>query len=123
MVKQANKMGTNPLISSVVNQVIGQERDSASSNSKNSLTKALLARLKSLQGIKSVTYRFPVEEIAEFDQMILDIQKALGGKRVSKNDVVRTGVNSLLEDWQNNGRNGLIFKLLQERVKKLPSSN
>lgn len=119
MAQQANKsgkLGTNPLIDQVINQVVGKTKNETQLGfSEKEIIEALLARLKN-QGIKSVTYRYPLEEITEFDQMILDLQKALGGKRVSKNDVQRTAVNFLLEDWQRRGRKSLIFKLLSRWV-------
>jgi len=114
MAKQANREDNHPLISSVIKQVVGQDPEAPASPEE--LITALIERLKN-QGIKSVTYRFPIEEISEFDQTILDLQKALGGKRVSKNDVIRTGVNLILEDWQRNKRKSLIFRLLSRWVK------
>ena len=114
MAKQANKIGSNPLISSVIKQVVGQDPEAPSSPKE--FIGALLDRLKT-QGIKSITYRFPVEEISEFDKTILDIQRALGGKRVNKNDVIRTSVNLTLEDWQRNGKKSLIFRLLSQWAK------
>lgn len=116
---QANKgkLGSNPLADNVLRQVVGEEENNkfaGTSSNRHDLIEALFARLKGLQGIKSVTYRFPVEEITEFDQMVLDLQKALGGKRVSKNDVIRSGVNLLIEDWQRHGKNGLVFNLLKK---------
>lgn len=112
-----DRVGTNPLISSVVRQVVGANAGSQNIKESNEdLAKILLERLKN-QGIKSITYRFPVEEIAEFDQMIMDLQKALSGKRVNKNDVIRSGVNTLLEDWKKNKKESVVFKLLKERVR------
>lgn len=114
---QANKskIGFNPLVDTVMKQVVSQPAPQKGNSTDSKMIKALLARLEN-QGIKSVTYRYPVEEIAEFDQMILDIQKGLGGKRVSKNDVQRTAVNFLLEDWQERGTNSLIFRVLKKQV-------
>lgn len=109
---QANKLGSNPLIDNVIRQVVSSSKTTFS---EKEILETLLKRLE-FQGIKSVTYRFPVEEISEFDQMVLELQKALGGKRVNKNDLVRTGVNYLIEDWQKKNKRGLVFRLFQKRV-------
>lgn len=104
----------------IVSQVTGNQPQSKSqpgSVNDREMVAALIARLK-IQGIKSITYRFPVEEILEFDQMILDIQKGLGGKRVSKNDVMRSATNFFLEDWQKRGKNSIVFKMLSGWVQK-----
>ena len=118
MPKQANKLGSNPLMNSVLKQVVGQnanqyDKETAIKQNRSELIRVLIKKLKNL-GIKSVTYRFPVEEINEFDLMIMDIQKAFGGKRINKNDVIRTGVNILAEDWRKNKKDSLIYKILEE---------
>jgi len=119
---QANKLGSNPLIDSVVKQVVGADandsaQQAAIKQTQAELAEALIERLKE-QGIKSITYRFPVEEIAEFDLMIIDLQKALNGKRVNKNDVIRTGVNIVLEDWKKNKKDSLIYRVLNDWVNR-----
>ena len=118
MSKQANKLGSNPLIDSVVKQVIGQTAsDSNLDQSKNQIINDLIKKLEEL-GIKSVTYRFPIEEISEFDKMIMGLQKALGGTRVNKNDVIRTGVSFIVQDWKKNKKESLIFQLLKKWAAK-----
>jgi len=119
---QANKLGSNPLIDSVIKQVIGPGANEKSQGAtldqpQKEMAEALIERLKE-QGIKSITYRFPVEEISEFDIMIMNLQKALNGKRVNKNDVMRTGVNILLEDWKKNKKDSLIYKVLNDWVNR-----
>jgi len=121
-IMQANKLGSNPLIDSVVKQVVGADandsaQQAAIKQTQAELAEALIERLKE-QGIKSITYRFPVEEIAEFDLMIIDLQKALNGKRVNKNDVIRTGVNIVLEDWKKNKKDSLIYRVLNDWVNR-----
>ena len=113
MNKQANnKLGSNPLMESVFSQVTTQ---TASPQKSESLINALIQRLK-IQGIKTVTYRFSLEEVNEFNKMILDMQTALNGTRVNKNDVIRTGVNALMEDWKNNKTKSVIFQFLEAQL-------
>ena len=120
MPKQANKsqtpasrLGFNPLVGNVMRQVVGQSQVvEAGKVDQKDLVEKLVERLKE-QGIKSVTYRFPVGEITNFDLTILDLQRDLKGKRVNKNDVIRTSVNVFLEDWKKNKKESLVFKVME----------
>ncbi|MBU2592204.1 MAG: hypothetical protein ABH867_02215 [Patescibacteria group bacterium] len=122
MSKQANKkqapvprLGFNPLVDNVMRQMVGQSQ--IPKVDQKDLVEKLVESLKE-QGIKSVTYRFPMQEISSFDLAILDLQKALKGKRVNKNDVIRTSVNILLEDWKKNKKESLIFKIMENWINR-----
>lgn len=78
---------------------------------QTSLAEDLYRRLQTRQRLASSTFRFRPEELEELDKVCTQIKETNTG-RMSKNDLVRLGLNWLLEDYRNKGDKSLLAQVL-----------
>lgn len=72
---------------------------------------ALARKLQAKQRLASSTFRFRPEELEELDRVFGEV-KGENTQTVSKNDVVRLGLNWLLEDYRRNGEESVLVQVL-----------
>ena len=67
-------------------------------------------QLQTKQHLASQTFRFRPEELAALDALSSTL-KGPGGRSLSKNDLVRLGLNWLLGDYERNGEESVLAKV------------
>jgi hypothetical protein len=73
---------------------------------------AIFRALAEKQRLASSTFRFQPEELEQLDEVFDELNRARP-RRVSKNDIVRLGLLWVLRDYEANGGNSLVGRLLQ----------
>ena len=71
---------------------------------------ALHLQLQRKQHLASQTFRFRPEELAALDRVSGQL-KGPAGRGLSKNDLVRLGLNWLLDDYEQNGEESVLAKV------------
>jgi hypothetical protein len=61
--------------------------------------------------LSSFTFRFRSKELEDLDGVAAELNREVAQK-VSKNDIVRLGLNWLLQDYQQNKRNSVLASVL-----------
>jgi hypothetical protein len=81
----------------------------------DALPQAIIAslhhKLKSRHHLSSYTFRFRFEELEALAKLDTKIEKS-HPQKMSKNDLVRLGVNWLLEDYEQNGEQSMLACIL-----------
>jgi hypothetical protein len=75
------------------------------------LEEELYRRLQSKQRLASSTFRFRPEELEELDEVFKKLEQK-NPRKVSKNDLVRLGLNWLLADYRAHGEESLLERTL-----------
>ena len=62
--------------------------------------------------LSSFTFRFRAKELEDLDRVAAEVNREVDQK-ISKNDIVRLGLNWLLQDYQHNKENGMLASVLR----------
>jgi len=73
---------------------------------------ALRRRLQAKQRLASQTFRFQTEELEELDRIFEQVKQTTSAT-ISKNDLVRLGLNWLLAEYQERGEESLLASVLR----------
>ena len=76
-----------------------------------SLDEDLYRRLQAKQRLASSTFRFRPQELEELDAVFAELD-ARDGPKLSKNDLVRLGLNWLLADYRAKGQDSVLVRVL-----------
>ena len=78
---------------------------------KSDLTESLYRKLQLKHHLSSYTFRYRLEELEALRKLDEKLDKSHPNK-MSKNDLVRIGVNWLLEDYEQNGDTSMLARIL-----------
>jgi hypothetical protein len=62
--------------------------------------------------LSSFTFRFRAQELEDLDQVAAEVNREVDQK-ISKNDIVRLGLNWLLQDYQHSKQNSVLASVLR----------
>jgi len=79
--------------------------------SEHDVVASLHRKLQQKHHLASYTLRFRAEELEELTKLDTKLEKTHPDK-MSKNDLVRIGVNWLLEDYEQNGETSMLARIL-----------
>jgi hypothetical protein len=79
--------------------------------SERDLAKSLHRKLQQKHHLASYTFRFRSEELEDLTKLDTKLEKSHPDK-LSKNDLVRLGVNWLLEDYEQHGDTSMLARIL-----------
>ena len=74
-------------------------------------TESLYRKLQQKHHLSSYTFRYRLEELEALKKLDEKLEKSHPNK-LSKNDLVRVGVNWLLEDYEQNGESSMLARIL-----------
>jgi len=78
---------------------------------QNGLAESLYRKLQLKHHLSSYTFRYRLEELEALRKLDEKFEKTHPNK-MSKNDLVRIGVNWLLEDYEQNGETSMLARIL-----------
>jgi hypothetical protein len=80
-------------------------------STKSDLSESLYRKLQLKHHLSSYTFRYRLEELEALRKLDEKLKKSHPNK-MSKNDLVRIGVNWLLEDYEQNGDTSMLARIL-----------
>lgn len=80
-------------------------------STKSDLAESLHRKLQQKHHLSSYTFRYRLEELEALRKLDEKFEKSHPNK-MSKNDLVRIGVNWLLEDYEQNGEKSILARIL-----------
>jgi hypothetical protein len=80
-------------------------------STRSDLTESLYRKLQQKHHLSSYTFRYRLEELEALRKLDEKFEKSHPNK-MSKNDLVRIGVNWLLEDYEQNGETSMLARIL-----------
>jgi hypothetical protein len=80
-------------------------------STQSDLTESLYRKLQQKHHLSSYTFRYRLEELEALRKLDEKLEKNHPNK-MSKNDLVRIGVNWLLEDYEQNGDTSMLARIL-----------
>lgn len=78
---------------------------------EDDLAESLYRKLQQKHHLSSYTFRFRLEELEDLTKLDTKLEKSHPNK-LSKNDLVRLGVNWLLEDYEQHGDTSMLARIL-----------
>lgn len=92
------------------NTMVPRHHDTTISNNQNTLIENIRKAVKKL-GKEAATYRFTEEEKKALADIVYTYKTS--GIKTSENEITRTAINFLVEDYRENGSNSILAQVLE----------